>query len=206
VISLNVAASGLSISLYLKLILDLASCASLALLVALIFKLWPSYRLDVFRQRMFAVRDDLFAYAASGKIDFSDPAYRLLRQAMNGFLRYGHNLTLYRLCITLVLWHFEGRPRTKWAEAWTLSLDGIKDEQIRKDLQSFHARAMGLVADRVIFGSPVLWVVLLLCTVVLLIKAQWQGVKQIAASASRRTLERIVDPRLLEEEASRLAA
>jgi hypothetical protein len=155
---------------------------------------------------MFAVRDDLFAYAASGKIDFSNPAYRLLRQSMNGFLRYGHNLTFYRLCVTLAVWHFEGRPKTKWSEAWTISLDDIKDDSVRKDLQGFHARALGLVADRVMFGSPILWVVLALCTAVLLIRAQWQGVKQVIASASRKTLERIVDPNLLEEEASRLAA
>jgi hypothetical protein len=189
-----------------QILLVLDSCVNLALLAVLVFKLWPSYRLDVFRQRMFAVRDDLFAYAASGKINFDDPAYRLLRQSMNGFLRYGHNLTFFRLCVTLVLWHFEGRPRTKWAEAWTISLDDIKDGSVRKDLQAFHTRAMGLVADRVMFGSPVLWCVLLLCTLVLLIRAQWQGVKQVVANASRKTFEHIVDPKLLEEEASRLAA
>jgi len=189
-----------------QLVLILESCVNLALILVLILKLWPSYRLDVFRQRMFAVRDDLFAYAASGKISFEDPAYRLLRQAMNGFLRYGHNLTLYRLCTTLFLWNIEGHPKTQWSEAWTTSLKGIKDPQVRDDLQQFHERALGLVAHRLIFGSPILLAGLALCTVVLLARSQWQGMKQVVAGAAEKMLPHLVDPRLLEEEAARLAA
>lgn len=188
-----------------QLVIVFESCVNLALIFILVLKLWPSYRLDVFRQRMFAVRDDLFAYAASGKIGFTDPAYMLLRQAMNGFLRYGHNLTLYRLCITLILWNIGGRPKTKWAEAWTSSLKSIRDPEVRKDLQQFHMRAMGLVAHRLIFGSPVLWVGLVLFAIVMLVRSQWQGVKSIVARASEKMLPHIVDPCLLEEEASRLA-
>jgi hypothetical protein len=188
-----------------QLVTILESCVNLALILVLILKLWPSYRLDVFRQRMFAVRDDLFAYAASGKIGFDDPAYRLLRQAMNGFLRYGHNLTFYRLCITLISWNIE-RPKAKWSQAWAVALEGIQDAQVRKDLQEFHVRAMELVANRVILGSPILWVALGICVMVLLIRAQWRGIKHIVAGAAGETLAHIVDPRLLEEEASRLAA
>lgn len=155
---------------------------------------------------MFAVRDDLFAYAASGKIGFDDPAYMLLRQAMNGFLRYGHNLTFYRLCITVILWNTEGRPQTKWSKAWALSLDGIKDQQVRKDLQQFHMQALSLVADRVILGSPILWIALAICAVALLVRARWHGVKHVVACATEKTLAHLVDPSLLEEEASRMAA
>jgi hypothetical protein len=189
-----------------QLVLIFGSCVNLILILILVLKLWPSYRLDVFRQRVFAVRDDLFAYAASGKIGFDDPAYRLLRQAMNGFLRYGHNLTLYRVCITLILWNIGGRPKTQWAEAWTLSLKGVKDEQVRKDLQQFHGRALVLAAHRLIFGSPVLLGVLALCSLVMLAQSGWTGIKQSIGRAAEKMLPHIVDPRLLEEEAARLAA
>lgn len=189
-----------------QLVLILESCVNLALILVLVLKLWPSYRLDVFRQQMFAVRDDLFAYAASGKISFDDPAYRLLRQAMNGFLRYGHNLTLYRVLATLILWNIEGRPKTKWSEAWTLSLKGIKDSQVRDDLQQFHVRALDLVAHRLIHGSPILLAGLGLCTIAMLARSQWQDAKQIVTGATEKMLPHIIDPHLLEEEAARLAA
>jgi hypothetical protein len=43
--------------------------------------------LDRFRQDVFGLRDELWDFAASGQISFDDPAYRLLRQLMNGFIR-----------------------------------------------------------------------------------------------------------------------
>src|SRR5260370_14413210 len=75
----------------------LQSLLCLAFLMPLLLKLWAGARLDSFRQEMFIIRDELFDYAASGRISFNDPAYRLLRQLMNGFIRYGHQLTFFRL-------------------------------------------------------------------------------------------------------------
>src|ERR1039457_4111930 len=76
----------------------IASCG----LVVVVFWLWPCVRLDVFRQKMFAVRDELFDYAESGKIGFNHPAYRLLRQSMNGFIRYGHRLTFFQVNLMML--------------------------------------------------------------------------------------------------------
>jgi hypothetical protein len=188
-----------------QLVNVLQSCACLVLLLILLLRLWPVYRLDVFRQRMFSVRDDLFAYAAAGNISFQNPAYRLLRQSMNGFLRYGHNLTLYRLLVTVIQWNIAGRPSANWSKAWTSALEDIADPRVRKELQQFHVRAMELVSERVILGSPVLWVGLPLCVIAMLAHSQWQGLKQIVAGSAGKMLRHIVDPRLLEEEAARLA-
>lgn len=71
------------------------SIICIAVLMPLLLKLWSGARLDSFRQKMFVVRDELFDYAASGKIEFNDPAYRLLRQSMNGHIRYAHQLTFF---------------------------------------------------------------------------------------------------------------
>jgi hypothetical protein len=106
----------------------------------------------------------------------------------------------------LVLWNIYGRPSTKWSEAWSLSLAGVRNPDVRTDLQDFHNRALNLVADRLILGSPILLAALMFCVIALLVRAQWQGVKYILGTAAKMLLKRIVDPRLLEEEASRLAA
>ena len=71
------------------------SAVLLMVLWTILFCLWPTVRLDCFRQQIFEVRDELFDYAASGRIAFSHPAYRLLRQSMNGFIRYGHKVSFY---------------------------------------------------------------------------------------------------------------
>lgn len=54
-------------------------------------------RNDSLRQKLFALRDELFDYAADGNIDFGDPAYRLLRNFLNGTIRFAHKFSLLRL-------------------------------------------------------------------------------------------------------------
>ncbi len=75
--------------------LMLFSVASLAGLVVLYFWLYRDYRIDLFRQRLFALRDELFDLARSGAISFDDRAYGLLRSTLNGFIRFGHRLTFF---------------------------------------------------------------------------------------------------------------
>ena len=60
----------------------------------LFLKMIPEMRLDSFRQNMFAIRDELFDFAADGNIAFDHPAYMMLRNQMNGFIRYAHHLTV----------------------------------------------------------------------------------------------------------------
>src|ERR1039458_5580760 len=124
----------------------LQSAIFLALFFVLVLKLWPSLRLDTFRQHMFVVRDELFDYAASGKIGFNDPAYKLLRQSMNGFIRYAHQLTFFRLIFTLLQWKtLHRKPVFTWAAEWDAALKTITDETVKTELVSFHTRALTLV-------------------------------------------------------------
>lgn len=66
----------------------------------LLFWLYPDYRLDAFRSEMFSLRDKLFDDASSGKISFSHPAYQMLRNTMNGYLRSAQRLTPLRFMLT----------------------------------------------------------------------------------------------------------
>lgn len=72
----------------------------LALLALFLFR---EYRVDRFRQRIFEVRDELFDYAAEGKISFDDPAYGALRGLLNSYIRFAHRLSLTRTVSMLLL-------------------------------------------------------------------------------------------------------
>jgi hypothetical protein len=61
---------------------------------------WSEYRLDVLRQRLFAVRDDLLLSAAKGEIEFSDSSYVRLRKLMNGLIRYAHRYSIPQMVTT----------------------------------------------------------------------------------------------------------
>jgi len=69
------------------------SWLGLLFLAVILFELFPRLALDSFRQDLYKIRDDLFLYAADGKISFDDPAYKLSRDYLNGAIRYAHKIS-----------------------------------------------------------------------------------------------------------------
>lgn len=69
------------------------------LLCWLFFWLWRDYRLDSFRQQLFRIRDDLFDLAADGVVPFDSPAYKMLRDAINSNIRFGHRLGFLEMLV-----------------------------------------------------------------------------------------------------------
>ncbi len=49
--------------------------------------------LDGFRERLFELRFNLFAIAASGEISFDDEAYRAIETLLCGMIRFAHRMT-----------------------------------------------------------------------------------------------------------------
>jgi hypothetical protein len=149
------------------------------------------------------VRDELFDFALAGRIDFEDPAYKLLRQSMNGFIRYAHQLTFFRLMCTLLSWKARGeQPALTWATRWETALQNTPPEAA-KELRRFHSRALGLVVKRLVTGSPVLMLALGIMILVAIFQTQWAGIKQLVGAAAADTVNRIIGTGLIEEEAAR---
>lgn len=186
--------------------LILESTSALTVFALLVFWLIPNYRLDRFRQKVFCLRDELFDYARAGNISFTHPAYRLLRQSANGFIRYAHRLTFYRVVTTMVIWKVIGhQPELVWTRRWTEALASL-DEKTRSDLMKFHERLALLIVDRLVFGSPFLIAGLLLTAVMMLCKAGVTSIHSALKESARGTVEHVIDPRLLEEEAADTAS
>lgn len=79
----------------------LISIAGLLALFYLAFWMYRDYQVDRFRQQIFSFRDELFDYAAAGKISFDHPAYTLMRRTMNGYIRFAHQMTFTHLLVGL---------------------------------------------------------------------------------------------------------
>jgi hypothetical protein len=191
-------------------IMNLAVVTQSAILLAgvwiVLFWLWPAVRLDCFRQRMFEVRDELFDYAASGKIAFEHPAYRLLRQSMNGFIRYGHKVSFCQFIMTWLTWKaMEGSESFKWEKKWQAALATLSNET-RSDLLQFQQRSTAYVTERIVLGSPVLVLSLLISVIAVLCHMGWKSARQLMLTALSETAARAIDQRILDEEAARAAA
>jgi len=181
----------------------LQSCVCIAFLVVVLVKPWSTARLDAFRQRIFALRDELFDYAADGNVSFDEPAYRLLRQSMNGMIRYAHQITFFRVIMTMVevelMIH---TPKSNWSEEWRRAVENIPDPDVRSRLQLFHSRSMQLFANRLVMGSVFLLALVIVAFPFFALRSGWLNLKTIVKKAAMFTVSHTVNTSLIENEAA----
>lgn len=175
----------------------ISSALTLIVLILLVFELWPSQRVDAFRQQMFEVRDELFDLAIRKEISFDDQAYVLLRQLMNGFIRYAHNLTPFRVLFSFLRWNaVANRPVEDWSASWGAALNHIPDEGIRKKVEELHSKALSLVAGQLILSPGLVLIFVLPLTICVLLAIQVTNLKGLY----RATVSKI-PMKFLEDEA-----
>jgi hypothetical protein len=78
---------------------------------------YADYRRDVYRQKLFGLRNELFDLAADGELTFETPAYKTLRTTLNGFIRFAHRLRFGTLGTFVFL---EERAKAKDAERFAM--------------------------------------------------------------------------------------
>jgi hypothetical protein len=160
-------------------------------------------RTDIFRQQMFSIRDELFDFALDGNIDFQHPAYYLLRNSMNGFIRYAHRLTFFQLLITVVRWKLtEDVQALTWHSKWVAAVDSLP-EGTRDALRKFHDRSMDAVATHIILGSVALLSLLTIAVIHVIVKGTWTSLRSVFRDAAEKVVTQVFDPKVLEEEAAR---
>jgi hypothetical protein len=181
----------------------LQSCACVVFLVVVLLKFWSVARLDAFRQRMFTLRDELFDYAADGNVGFNEPAYRLLRQSMNGTIRYAHQLTFFRVFVTMIeIQLMIHAPKSNWSEDWQRALEKIPSTDVRGRLESFHGRSIQLLVNRLVAGSPFLLAMVICALPAFVLRMGWLNLKTIFRKATLSTVSHIVNTRMIENEAA----
>lgn len=99
---------------------------------------YRAYRMNVFRDRLFELRSELFEAARSGLFGengFSDPVYCRTRRVLNGAVRFAHHMTLSRM---LVL---------HWSSRWWLDQRLIRDRnrRLKRGMRSLNPQARGIV-------------------------------------------------------------
>lgn len=121
-----------------------------------IFWFYRDYSVDVFRQKMFALRDRLFDYAMEGNIEFKHPAYCILRRTMNGYLRFGHKISAFEMLLNFILLKRPGEkaPSFSFANKWKEATRNLKEKEL-KDLEKFRVDMGKLIIFQALLGSPI---------------------------------------------------
>jgi hypothetical protein len=111
------------------------------LLAILLLFLWRELRIEVFRQRIFQIRDELFDFAAEGNISFNDPAYGALRTSMNSLIRFAHKMSFFHAFLMNLARHWYPSPALERAFKQRMRpLDELPEGPVRDKLHSLHRR------------------------------------------------------------------
>lgn len=120
----------------------------------ILFFLLRSYRVEALRDRLFAVRQELFDCARTGTVEFTDPAYATLRRLINSLIRYAHQLTLFRVSLGS-RWAGDAQDPGKTALAEWKQAVSLLPPETQKKLEDIHAQALMLVVRHIVLGSPI---------------------------------------------------
>lgn len=127
----------------------------------LIFWRYREFQIDQFRQGMFELRAELFDFADMGNIAFDDRAYGALRSTINGFIRFGHRLTLWHLLSLVLMTNIEEQKQTEpFDERWAKLMKPL-DDAVRQQMEEYRARMERLVIKHLLFAAPEFLIIVL---------------------------------------------
>jgi len=126
------------------------------MLWVMFFWWYRDYRLDYFRQQLFALRDELFDLAREGELSFTDDVHRLTRGMLNGTIRFGHKLGFVDMVCLIASTRGVGRDKSRGGRFEGKIQNAYKgvSPDTRTRLESIRFRM--LMLEQVVFTSSVL--------------------------------------------------
>ncbi len=149
------------------------SLLALAGLWYLLFWLYRDFRLDVFRQELFALRDRLFDLSTNQSLNYDHPAYGTLRRTINGFIRFGHRLTLNQVILLVIVSRYR---RTQVVHSFDARWERVVvnlPEPLRRDLEGIVQSMHRAVIKHLMLSSPLLLVLMASLVVPILFGIAW---------------------------------
>jgi hypothetical protein len=129
------------------------SLLGLIALWAFWYYLWRPQRVDAFRQKLFALRTELFDLGANQVVPFDDDAYTQLRLMINGMIRFAHQVSFPTLLVVMAQSkHAPSDPLL----AWKKNVQKLP-EDARKQLLAVQDGVSEAFAKHLIGGSAVLF-------------------------------------------------
>jgi hypothetical protein len=92
-----------------------------------------------------------------------------------------------------------------WTTKWEKALANVKNHDTREGLISLRDKTMILAVKTLVWGSPMLMLLAFCVVLTMMIRSGLRGLGQIGDVAASSAVARIVDSRMLEDEAGRAA-
>lgn len=120
---------------------------------------WRLYRIDKVRNDLFELRNELFLFAAEGRISFRDPAYFSLRRRIEALIRFAHTICFTRSVVFATLQNRFPIPELEQRyKAWFAAVGNLPPEP-RAKIQDIHERVQRAIVAQMLLNSPALFIV-----------------------------------------------
>jgi hypothetical protein len=159
----------------------LTSIPSAVGLVYLVFWRYRELRIDSFRQQLFELRGELFDFADAGNISFDDRAYGVLRSTINGFIRFGHRMTLWHLLSLALMADIAEINETESFDARWAKVMKPLPSPVREQMEEYRARMELLAIKHVLLVAPEFLIIVLPVLTVIFV---WVAGKHAVAAMS----------------------
>jgi hypothetical protein len=146
----------------------IANLVAIAAGFALFYYGYRSYRVDLLRQKLFVLRDQLFDYAATGAVAFEEPAYITTRRMLNGMIRFAHRVSLPHvlfMTMTRRYWSVSDEADQHW-KLYKQSVNALPQD-VRHKLNHSMFEANMMIAAHVVHICSLTF------PLVMLLKAVW---------------------------------
>lgn len=127
----------------------------IALLVLFFRYPWQNILVDMTRQRLFEIRDDIFLYAADGRIEYDSDIYNELRERLNSTIRYCHKAKFSTVFAALAVQDDKAKSQKQEKSLLEIVSD-IEDADLRNDLEEKVIEATVFLATLMVLRSPLL--------------------------------------------------
>ena len=128
---------------------------NLALLYLIVFVLYPKYRVDALRHRLFVIRGDLFDFALANGLAFDAPAYVMLRSRINSMLRCAHKISIARCLVLSAAFRWFSWPEMieDRDRRWQAALGKVAVPEHRRKIVELHEQVLLTVGRHTVLGS-----------------------------------------------------
>jgi hypothetical protein len=149
------------------------------LIWAFYFWVYRNFRSDHLRERLFEMRDGLFETTREMGISFDEPAYVMIRDSLNGLLRFAHRVSLFGLIGAYWGWKKYPRASSSFTVDLMKALNQIENQEYRQAILNTHARMLWTIYIHVVTGAPILFLYVATKIMVLVGVQVWRKILQI---------------------------
>ena len=118
----------------------LSAVITLAIGYFFFYVVWQRHVVDVTRQQLFELRDQLFDIAADGRLSFESDSYKILRRVFNTGIRFAHQADWVHILTFYLVARRRKGAIFKSAMQIPHLVDQIKDEKARAEVQHIITR------------------------------------------------------------------